>query len=75
VGVSGYIPDFHYLDVEKIGRISVNVVSVSDRLINFTASISYRNGTITSENSTMDVLGGIALAIIGLLVYFKKRKH
>jgi hypothetical protein len=60
VGVSGYIPDFQYFNVEKIGKISVNVTSVSGTLINFTAYVSYRNGTKTSEDSIMDVkTGGI----------------
>jgi hypothetical protein len=58
VGVSGYIPDFPYQGIDKIGTMSVKVTSVSGPSINFTVDMDYRNGTRTSQETLINVQTG-----------------
>jgi hypothetical protein len=56
--VSGYIPDFSYQGIDGMGAMSVSVTNVSVPSISFTADISYRNGTETSQEVLINVQTG-----------------
>lgn len=58
VGTSGYIPDFPYYSMDKIGTITVSITSVSGPSINFTTDMSYRNGSKTSQEILTNVQTG-----------------